>query len=777
MAGPKPDISYQGYNPSPSGIAETDSPAGRGPRFDVHANPEEMGGSVAQGLEKFGAGAEQASDKASELAITYGRMATEANANDVIANQFAPAAAKLKQNFYSLKGKDALAGEPTYLDSLNDLRGQFLSKANNPYEGQILSTWMARHASQETDGASLYANQQQTDYEDKMSGALLKTMGDGVIDNYNNPDLASRTKQQMDAQIQKHGIDRGWSPEQIDEYQRTQWGTTVKDAVSRAVTNGDVQSGKNLYDSYKDSVTGPNRMEIDKLLHTENMRQFGVNAAHALLTGQPVPNAPIGSPANVKSVVVDASTKNGVDPQTALATASIESDFGQNVGKRGDIGQTGKGGDLPTQAANMTQELSRAKALADTATGRQSDPWEQYVVYQQGHAGGAALLKADPNAKAIDVLKPFYKNPQDAIDAINHNGGNLTMSSGQFLDMIKGHFNSHLQNASFSTPDGKDPAQAFTDAHTDTGLTMQPGATPTQRLMEMDKVYPDALDRANQIPNIDQRNAALEALEKQHTVYQAGAQAYKATLIHSAQQLADNPKFTDVNQIPAEMRSALFSDSPQTLSYLQARSEYNLKHASGFPDPNNSKNAYEAITRTLFENDKMDDPNAITGESQLHSLVGRTDDTSINMKDYNDAKKSFDLSDDWKKFLREGMQHIQGANGDVDGQGKDRAVSWYNNMLQQRDANSAKGDSAVSDADLIKQLKDTGAPHTPSRMEQIENWVKGIFRPNTPQASSSPTAASPTAIPTISSPTDPAFASLPKGAQFRTSDGELRIKH
>ena len=84
MAGPKPQDVYQGYNASPSGIADTDSPAGRGPRFEVQANPSDFGANVGQALEQAGKTGEQLGDQASNIATHYAEMASQAHADDII---------------------------------------------------------------------------------------------------------------------------------------------------------------------------------------------------------------------------------------------------------------------------------------------------------------------------------------------------------------------------------------------------------------------------------------------------------------------------------------------------------------------------------------------------------------------------------------------------------------------------------------------------------------------------------------------------------------------
>jgi hypothetical protein len=67
--------------------------------------------------------------------------------------------------------------------------------------------------------------------------------------------------------------------------------------------------------------------------------------------------------------------------------------------------------------------------------GWQPQPWEVYLAHQQGLRGATALIHADPNANAAEVVG----NPE----AISLNGGTPDMSAGQFINTIKGYVDRH----------------------------------------------------------------------------------------------------------------------------------------------------------------------------------------------------------------------------------------------------------------------------------------------------------------------------------------------
>ncbi len=145
-------------------------------------------------------------------------------------------------------------------------------------------------------------------------------------------------------------------------------------------------------------------------------------------------------------------------------------------------------------------------------------------------------------------------------------------------------------------------------------------------------------------------------------------------------------------------------------------------------DTENSSNGYDTILRTLQPND-YDHPNRIANQDHLSKLLGHSDGTGINMKDYNDAKKVLDKSDKWKSFLSKNMKEITIANGNIDGKGQERAVAWYNQITDARAENDAKGDKGLSEAEFVANINNKMhplAPSPPSRMQQISNWASSI---------------------------------------------------
>lgn len=231
----------------------------------------------------------------------------------------------------------------------------------------------------------------------------------------------------------------------------------LSDVVLGKVTNltdsGDIEGANSYFNSNKSLLSNDKINSISSKLSIVNDKYNGSRNADAILTAKPLPQG-AGSLASVKKELINVAQVHNVNPNNALTVASIESDFGQNVGKRGDIGQTGKGGDLSKQSENLVLELKKSEKFSQKALGRTPEPWETYVSYQQGAGGGPALLKAatqNPNANAIDVLSPLYKDAKDAISAVVHNGGDPSMTAQQFTEYLRDRYNKHEKRVMVDT--------------------------------------------------------------------------------------------------------------------------------------------------------------------------------------------------------------------------------------------------------------------------------------------------------------------------------------
>lgn len=390
--------------------------------------------------------------------------AADARASDRIANEWAPEMARKRLAFQTLRGPDKVRGYQSYVDDLNATRQQMLNTAKSDRERLHLSNYLNDRIASETESAGRELDTAMANYQNQALTDQIGTEIQTMAQNVGNPAEMAKAQARMNGLVEMQSINQGLNPQnpddaaQIEFRQREVQGQAAVAMVGSQLQQGNLNGAVDVYKANLARIPIHQQVAIDATLGTEGIRQNTKNYTDAILAGNPLPQ-PAGAPAvQVQAAVAQAAQDQGIDPNITLTVARIESAYGQNVGTRGTIGQDkeSRGQDIATQSAMLAANIKAAGEKATEVLGRPAEPWESYVVYQQGIGGGPALLRAaknDPTARAVDVLKSLYKNPQDAFDAINNNGGNATMTSGQFLDAIKQKYEINERFARVEAPD------------------------------------------------------------------------------------------------------------------------------------------------------------------------------------------------------------------------------------------------------------------------------------------------------------------------------------
>lgn len=163
-------------------------------------------------------------------------------------------------------------------------------------------------------------------------------------------------------------------------------------------------------------------------------------------------------PENAK-LIARRSQQEGVDPTVALTISQLESNFSHTaqppIGKNGkrlssahglfqllDGTWKGQGGgnrnDINEQIKQGLKHIKNANASIRKGIGRDPIAHEQYLGHLLGPAGAVHVLKADPNAKLIDIVKTYDK---ENADAIVKNNGMAGLTVGQAIDKWRKKWN------------------------------------------------------------------------------------------------------------------------------------------------------------------------------------------------------------------------------------------------------------------------------------------------------------------------------------------------
>jgi len=574
------------YTPYPT----VENTGNLGPGFGVRATPEDAGAGVGRAMQRTG-------KIAQDLTAQYMKEASEAKANDILANQWAPTMAKMRVDYDSLQGPDKVHGYQAYLDGLKNFQKEITEKEGNSYTKNLIQDYTTKQIVDQTKSATAGLAAWQKQFNNQTTKELIYAQNSHVANNYNNPEVVKSVTNGNDALITKQFIDNGVDPNtpegaaQIQDAQRTVRGEMAVGMITRAVQSGDMSTANSLRAEYGTAIPGYQQIQIDNLLGVENLRQTSVQSVQALKSGNPLPQ-PMGlPPVKIQASLARTAQLEGVDPNTALAYLSIESSNGTNLGKRGTILQDKEGGTLEDQIARAPKQIRASEEIAGNALGRPALPWEGYVVHQQGSGGGAELLKdsqkpLEQQALAIDVLRQFEGKEKgyNAYAAIIENGGNATMTTGQFTDFIRQKYESHAKRSTIQLASSgeimNDAGQAILSAHEGRTPPLQPAANPIQALQNYETLYPLYIAKAKAIPNTEVRKSVIASMEEDLQNYRTEEGAYKSAIQHEAQQLAVRPDFTSTDQIPAELKAKLL-DMPETMHMMKVRARENLSDGGG----------------------------------------------------------------------------------------------------------------------------------------------------------------------------------------------------
>lgn len=182
-----------------------------------------------------------------------------------------------------------------------------------------------------------------------------------------------------------------------------------------------------------------------------------VNVQHAVKGEEkqkPVNYETMALPSNAKSIARKAQ-QEGVNPSVALTISHIETGGRFNHTAKNPTSSAhglfqildktwkGQGGgdrySVDEQIKQGLKHIKNANASMRKSLGREPVEHEQYLGHLLGPGGAAAVLKADPNAKLIDVVRKY--DSKNANDIVNNNGmSGLTV--GQAIGKWRNKWNS-----------------------------------------------------------------------------------------------------------------------------------------------------------------------------------------------------------------------------------------------------------------------------------------------------------------------------------------------
>lgn len=675
----------------------------------VHANADEFGGQIGQGVQKLGVTAEGLADK-------YGNMVNETLMTKADAD-FATKVGQLKADYQSKTGMAAFNAFPDYQKAVAQAFQD--SRANLPLGAQhgfdmLGARTMANHIA---DGSS-YATSQLNEARRSAGADMTNVNMQAAAD----PNVAVDPKRV--AEHTGHAI-YGLQM-QMDENHPGLKTSNETGEISFDESTPDGQGLKAQYEAQKnDIITKIQSNRFDTLSKNDALGAYGMYLNERSSLPQ---QTQVALDAKFEPIVFNAHANNAV----GHAVAQSQDDYSRVL--------------YNPQSGNQSLAVRNNNPgnLRDSATG-------QFRVFDTPEAGATAMqsdLTAKVSGNSPAMEKNFGKgysptlsniittyapagdnnNPAAYIDTVSKETGfapNQVLTTADIpklqaaMTKVEAGGSSSgtpvTQKSYATNPDGSmlTPADYY---RTHSADVIAKGEAYAEATMPGDLAFQRVVreNLTNYMNKVKADQTGQYMMDNKNVMRGITGELTKGNPPATEQELRAIPGMNDLlNKVSAQ--DPKFAETiPRKIAEAQKQNT-----------TTNSANAYETITRVLQPHDE-EHPNAIKGQDTLDHLLGRSDGTGINMKDYNDAKPATDLPSTMKEPLLKTMDEIKNANGNVDGKGEQRAIQWYNQVMDAYKKNESMGDKKDPNfADTIGKAQDVPyTPPTPSRMTQLANWAK-----------------------------------------------------
>lgn len=727
----------QGSVPYDPNVAPTGLNA---PNMSERASPENMGAALAAGIGKVG-------EAASADANMYGGMIMETAANQAELS-YIKASGDLKAKYSRFEGLQAEAMRPQYETDLQNLhqqvRGNLPLMAQKMFDSNTVrslgyqTSEYASYAATQVKDANLRSNDALADISITKAGNLPTVLdptqfgeANGTIVHAANAvaDIRGWTSQATGTDSETGKLTFGDSPEaQVTKAQYEQYVADKQSKlyITAAKTVADNQGSASAADwakSHWDMMPDKAKVEMNQFL-APKMKNEAISGNIVLQNQQ------LDEEWNKQFVsnVPNSPTEISIPQKTALDVVR------ENEGYTGKIGKDSNGYNVLNgiNEKSFPNEYAEAKRLLDTKGKSAADDYadnfyqkniiDKYDIKSLPAASQAIVADGLVNhgtgtfGQALIAAAKSGASPQELIDMRRAEYKRLNDTGlPQYTAFFEG-WNNRLDKLQQGISNSAQP-QAFQS---------YPNKADFLRAHEEDAVASASTAYLQQYPDdyygaqIQERRTKTD-IQRQIAMEDSKLKSDRDTItsaIGGSQTKGVPPTYEQLRTLPG-MQNILDKTMREQGEFFGSIDTMIAK-ASHRDLSTNSANGYDAINRTLLDNDN---PNSIRSEDHLSRLLGDNRGTGITWKDFQDAKPALDLDSNAKDILKNHMHDIAIANGNVDGKGQDRAVAWYNQVMTANKANDALGEKR--DKQFWQKVTDDIKPPSPSLLKQLGNLVSG----------------------------------------------------
>lgn len=617
------------------------------------------------------------------------------------------------QQFYGLKGSDAVNGLANFNNQVNQFKQEGLQNISDPNVKMRMQEMMEQSSDRDLYRASMHADQQASESALQTHNAMLKNSLTTVGDSFGSQDAYNSSLADANAEIDGYGKKTGMTPD-IIQADKDQFRKELETTRYTSMASQDVTNAYSTYQANKATIPGEVQTKLDAWFKPQ-VREAGVDNYINDLPSQVSRLAASGSGVSMNNLgnVKTASgavnnTADFVNPSTPTDGVILAANNLRNNYQGMTLQQIGaKWTGEPDKAAAWVANASKASGISADAVPNLNDP-----------AQLQSLLKG------MNVAENSSSKAANFTDDVIAKGVQASLGG--------------KQPDTLSPADNPMPTSAY-QTQADIMAANRPALIQNAREFAQ-KNYPnDPTMERTLVQNVDnfisanvQSQTANYKQDNQKVMQGISGELSGGKPPNSVQELRALPGMSDTLNRVAMQDSTFYDTIPKKVGEMSSRNT-----------TTNSPNGFETIMRSTDQQDMLDGQpnlNRIDSQDKLNSLLGRSDGNGINIKDYNDAKPLMEAEQPFKDYIHNNMNTIANANGNIDGQGQQRAMQWYQNIMQGYKTASTKPDFDVND--YIQQLKDADAPQQPegwlaARMDQITNIAKSIWNGTSTQSQNS----------------------------------------
>lgn len=248
------------------------------------ATAEQAGAGIGRAQTQFAGALGQVSDEAARIAINMQIEDNEKRAKE-LDNAYVIQRNELlygEQGFYSTRANDTITAAPAIKEQLSDIRKQLLETSGNDRIEAMFGEVSFRRLQSDSEQIDKYTLGQREQALDDATQARVDLAVNEVALSWNDPSVLNRSLGLVRGELISLADRKGWSVEVLQMELAKIQSDIYSEAISGALSSGDLGSAQQLYITNQDKILGTEQSKIaNRLLSIQRQRIIDIERAEA----------------------------------------------------------------------------------------------------------------------------------------------------------------------------------------------------------------------------------------------------------------------------------------------------------------------------------------------------------------------------------------------------------------------------------------------------------------------------------------------------------------